>query len=102
MGEPARQRPAAQEPVHDPQQSAQGWPGKHSPTRVRRVSQGKPAARSRNVGRLKAGRRPAYHPKETFMASSTIAAPTADLTNERVAYGRLLALGLQHVLVMYA
>ncbi|MEO1358633.1 MAG: purine permease, partial [Pseudomonadota bacterium] len=36
------------------------------------------------------------------MASSTIAAPTADLTNERVAYGRLLALGLQHVLVMYA
>jgi len=36
------------------------------------------------------------------MASSSIAAPTADLTNERVAYGRLLALGLQHVLVMYA
>ena len=36
------------------------------------------------------------------MTSSTIAAPTADLTNERVAYGRLLALGLQHVLVMYA
>ncbi|QCX49106.1 hypothetical protein E7Z57_08340 [Ralstonia pseudosolanacearum] len=34
--------------------------------------------------------------------ASTLAAPPADLTNERVAYARLLALGLQHVLVMYA
>ncbi len=34
--------------------------------------------------------------------ASTLAAPPADLTNERVASARLLALGLQHVLVMYA
>lgn len=35
------------------------------------------------------------------MSSATTAVPT-DLTNERLPSGRLLALGLQHVLVMYA